>query len=379
VAYAGNNNPDGHSARVMGSDGYYAELTSTWSGPGGCSQSPDQATLLEPAGAMNTFCTPSFPSTVELEIGRVDMAGLPAFSASELNLLRAYLTKAHRFKVKQWEPQRRIYSKDRLGDALGSAYTTGLGPWSGYTALVAPNAITIDNSGSSQMPVLLDGQSHLYTLGTAYGANCTGGANDVVGSTASAVTRAWGGVFNFSLGSYFGEFNCSNGFLRGLLASGDALTMAYNSLQWFPHAMGMGQTIGATTRAMMNNALTGVYEPLSANISSNANTHLVLMGDPTLRNQYLAPPGPVSVSNAGGVARVQWQPSPEVNLDGYHVYRVTSAGHQRLTTSPLTGTTFTTQVPYTAGDRFLVRAIQTTTTPSGVYRLPSIGTLGTAP
>ncbi len=39
VAYAGNNNPDGHASRSMGSDGYYAELTSTWNSSSGCANS----------------------------------------------------------------------------------------------------------------------------------------------------------------------------------------------------------------------------------------------------------------------------------------------------------------------------------------------------
>lgn len=377
VAYAGQNNPDGHSNRVMGSDGYYAELTSTWNGVGSCSTTPDQATLLESATSTNSFCNASFPSAVELEVGRVDMASLPIYAATEVQLLRAYLAKAHAFKRKEWAPQRRAYVKDRLGEA--AALGTGLGAWASFVPLVGPTQVTVQNANSPEMFLALDGQRYLYSLGAYYGEGCTGSVGGVAGNISTVAPRAWGGVFNVSIGSYYGEFNCVNGFLRGLLASGDALTMGYTSQLWFFHPMAMGQHVGVVARLTMNNALSGTYLPGNAGIASNANTHLGLMGDPTLRDRYLAPPTAVVVSNAGGLARVAWQPSSELGLDGYHVYRVTPAGHVRLTPTPVTSLALTTATPWASGDRYVVRAVRTTTTPSGTLRVPSLGAIGRAP
>jgi hypothetical protein len=376
VAYAGNNNPDGHASRIMSADGYYGELTSTWNGGAGCTNNPQQAVLTDAPTAMNTFCNADFPSTLELEVGRVDMSNLPTFTAGELASLRAYLAKAHAFKIRARSATVRGFIKDRLGDV---GLLTGAGAWSTYAALVGPSNITVDNRNTTFSYNILDGQSHAFAFGSNYGADCTGSLNGLVGSTATVATTSWGAAFNHTIGSYFGEFNCRDSFLRGLLASGDALSNAYNALQWFFHPMAMGQTLGFTALRTMNNKVTMLYAPLGSCIASAANSHLGLMGDPSLRMQYILPPTALALSNVGGQVEARWTASAEPGIDGYHVYQVTAAGHTRLTTTPVTATRWTSAVAYAPGLRFVVRAIKLTTTSSGSYLLPSVGAVARTP
>ena len=52
---------------------------------------------------------------LELQVGRVDLANLPAFSQSEPELLRQYLNKDHDFRHKLITAERRGLIDDNLG------------------------------------------------------------------------------------------------------------------------------------------------------------------------------------------------------------------------------------------------------------------------
>ncbi len=376
VAYAGNNNPDGHANRLMSADGYYGELTSMWNNNAGCTNNPQQALLTDAPSAMNTFCNGDFPSTLELEVGRVDMSNLPAIAGTELALLRAYLNKAHAFKIRQRAATVRAFIKDGLGE---SGYATGVGAWSTYAGLVGPSNIAVDNRSATFSFTILNGQSHAFAFGSYFGAGCNGSVNGVVGSTQTVANTSWGGVFNHTIGSYWGEFNCQDNFLRSLLTSGDALSNAYNALQWFFHPMAMGQTLGFSALRTMNNKATMLYSPLGSNVASTANSHLGLMGDPSLRMQYIAPPTGLTLANNAGRVEARWAASVEAGIDGYHVYQSTAAGVVRLTAAPIAGTNFVSMIAFAPGVRLVVRAIKFTTSNSGSYLLPSVGAVARVP
>ena len=376
VAYAGNNDPDGHASRLMSADGYYGELNSMWNGAAGCTNNPQQAVLTDAPSAMNTFCNSDYPSALELEVGRVDMSNLPAIAGTELALVRGYLNKAHAFKIRQRAGTVRAFIKDGLGE---SGYATGVGAWSTYAGLVGPSNIAVDNRDATFSYTILNGQSHVFAFGSYFGAGCNGSANGVVGSTQTVANTSWGAVFNHTIGSYWGEFNCRDNYLRALLTSGDALSNAYNALQWFFHPMAMGQTLGFSALRTMNNKATMLYSPLGSSIASTANTHLGLMGDPSLRMQYIVPPTGLTLANNGGRVEARWAASAEPGLLGYHVYQSTASGFVRLTAAPIVGTSFVSIVAFAPGVRLVVRAIKFTTSNSGSYLLPSVGAVARVP
>lgn len=375
VAYAGNNNPDGHGGRAMGSDGYLGELTSTWNGSSGCSTSPYQATLNDTPNSSNTMCNATFPSTLELQVGRVDMFNLPTFAFSEVDLLKNYLNKVHNFKTKQLVPNKRAFIKDFFNS---NGWTNAAGMWSTFPSLVGVANFTIDNGNATKSADLLHNQSYLFTYNTYYGADCKGSVDSVIGSTLSVSQKNWGGVFNLVWGSYFGEFNCSDSFLRGLLASGNALSNVYNSHNWYFHHMGMGMNIGYSAVSSMNNESTQLYLPTRQTVAgATANTYEGLMGDPTLRMEYIAPPSALSVSNNAGKVALSWTASTESGIAGYHVYQVSASGITKLTSTPVTTTTYSSNVNYASGITFVVRAIKLNTGMSGSYNNPSIGAVAT--
>jgi hypothetical protein len=149
-----------------------------------------------------------------------------------------------------------------------------------------------------------------------------------VGSTAQFATSNLAGIFTILFGSYFGDFDCTNNFLRAALASGTTLTNFWSGYpNWFIHHMGLGETIGYETVLTQNNA-NNHYEP---NNGQRGRVHICLMGDPTLRMHVVAPPSAVACSYINSsTATITWAAAPDAVI-GYHVYRFDGSNWVRRT------------------------------------------------
>ncbi|MEO8066857.1 MAG: T9SS type A sorting domain-containing protein [Flavobacteriales bacterium] len=384
VPYSGYQNPDGH-AEHLGAwpcDGYYGELTSTWT------DNTINATSAARAANNNTpgdgkFDQTDFPSALELQVGRVDMYDMPAFSQSETQLLRSYLNKLHNYKMKGYTPQERGIIFDNLqwaGSPLaGSA-------WRGFAPLVGAANVTAPYSYGFPFKSFVDEQSYLvsYSSGGGLQGNVGGvvtynGADNIAITEDYASTIQVGSVFNMAFGSYFGDWDNKNNFLRAMIASGDALTNCFAAIPaWYAHHMGMGETVGTSTLATMNN--TAMYTPLTDGWQSSiGRVHLGLMGDPTLRTRMIVPPSGLTITNSGGIASFAWTASTETVL-GYYIDKINANGTlTRINTSIITGTTYQNSgVAFTSGAEYMVRATKLQTTPSGSFFNYSLGALGTA-
>jgi hypothetical protein len=120
IFYSGSIDWDTHGARAMPADGYYGDIDGNWS------QLPNL-----------------FPSTVELMVGRVDLADMPGFGGNnpwpgEIELLRNYLNKNHRWRHGEMTVQRRSLMGNRRGDEETAAPAA-----SGYR-IFAPGCGTMD-------------------------------------------------------------------------------------------------------------------------------------------------------------------------------------------------------------------------------------------
>jgi hypothetical protein len=132
--------------------------------------------------------------------------------------------------------------------------------------------------------------------------------------------------------------------------------------------MGLGETIGYSTRLNQNN-----YGVLYDDNSDAREVHIALMGDPTLRMHIVAPPSALLVSsNGSGGVNLSWNASPDAVL-GYHVYCApTSAGpFARLTTNVLTSLSYTD--PLVSTNVYMVRAVKLEVSGSGSYYNASEG------
>ena len=106
-------------------------------------------------------------------------------------------------------------------------------------------------------------------------------------------------------GSFFGDWEHRDNFLRAQLATSAGLTSAWGSEPWLLHPLALGATVG---------------ECVVLTEESSPRSHLALMGDPSLRMFVVAPPTGAVAARAGRGVSLRWSPSPEAVL-GYHVYR----------------------------------------------------------
>jgi fibronectin type 3 domain-containing protein len=359
VPYSGNLNPDGHYDHhgAWPADTYYADVDGSWTDSSVNNTSSPRAQTKNVPGD-GKFDQSSLPSNVELQVGRVDLANMTSFTSkgiSEKELLRRYLNKNHNFRHTITKLERRGLICDNFDEAGGEAFASS--GWRNFSAFFGANNVT--KVGQSQFFPTLGSQSYLWSYG------CGGGYYDScygVGNTVDFANTDIKSAFVMLLGSYFGDFDSDNNFLRGPLASttyGLASMWSGRPL-WFVHPMGVGETIGYCAKLSQNNNTGGVY---SQQNHGTRGVHVALMGDPTLRMHPVIPPSNLTVN--GGV--LSWNASTDTSLVGYHVYRASSANgpFTRATTTLVSGTTFTDSVSGTY--TYMVRAIKLERSGSGSY------------
>ncbi len=382
VPYSGNVNPDGHGDHrgAWPADGYYGEMNSTWS--------DTSVTSGNNSPGDGKFDPSTFPSAVELEVGRVDMHNMDGFSASVIAddpiLYMNYMSRAHRYRARELEPTVRGLIIDNFDNDpyVTRNYRFAGSGWRNMVALMGPwdvnqpLASVYDTATYVPYYMMVNGQSYLWTYAAGGGSNISSAG---IGETWDFAATHTGGFFNMCLGSYFGDWNQNNNFMRAFIAGGNGLTVVWAGVNhWFFQHMGMGETIGVGTRITMNNEISGLYVPKVGSGGNSDNVYLGLMGDPTLRIGTPAPASNFVVSNAGGKFRFAWTASPEA-VNGYHIYEITSGAITRVTGSPVSGTSFTSTIDYAAGRRFSVRALRLQTNWSGSHYDLSLGRVATAP
>lgn len=366
VYRSGNIAPDGHDPIPWASDSYYGEMTSTWSG--------SQTTL---------------PSDVELQVGRVDLYNMPAFSQSEEQLLRAYLNKARQFKLGAYVPNNQGLIQDNysgwVSDPLVETGYRTMGP------LVGIN--NIDDLAYNGWPQFWSvvGNGYLWTF--AGGGGVSYSEAQGIGSTANFVASPHNGVFNMVLGSYYGNWDANsssipgwnggaNSFIRAPLASGKALTNVFAGIPcWFFHHMGMGDNIGYSTLLSQNNRTASpLYVPQNNGWQGEGYTtiHLSLMGDPSLRMNYPQPASNLQITNNGSTLTLNWTAAAGSPI-GYYLYSIVAGVQTLAHPSLITGTTITGTFPSATGTEYMIRAVRSQVTPSGNYFNQSLGITAAVP
>ena len=384
VPYSGDHAPEGHTDQHQGAwpcDGYYGELTSTWT----------DNTVNDDTGWPDNknfpgdgkFDQSNYPSNVELQLGRVDLGEKTGFANTTTQRTSSYLARAHNFKIKGFTPQVRGIVYDDLQDV-----TTPLGysGWASIAPLVGlPNMTEATPNQNVWLRDLVNNQSYLWTYGS--GGGLVGNDNGVLmfnylnknlTTTDCAAGTAWGGVFNMCMGSYVGDWNSRSNVMRAMLCTGSALTNVFSGHPnyWF-HTMGMGENIGSSIRLTMNNGT--IYIPQSgSDLNPASRCAIGLMGDPTLKLFHVAPPSGLSVSNNGGFSNFSWNIA-EGTPAGYYVYKFNASGVPvRLNASSVAGNTYNSTDAFVAGTQYMVRAVKLETSASGSYWNLSLGALATS-
>nr|MDQ3073107.1 T9SS type A sorting domain-containing protein [Bacteroidota bacterium] len=176
-------------------------------------------------------------------------------------------------------------------------------------------------------------------------------------------------VFTMFFGSYFGDWDTEDNFLRAPLASkGLPLASAWSGRpHWDFYHMALGESIGYSTWITQNDY--GNY--FRTLIPGNpAIVTAALMGDPTLRLHPIAPAGVVTVENfSEAEVHVNWTTSADTGIAGYYVYRASSMGlpFNRISDDIITGTHFSDPGGLLGHNVYMVRAVKLEITPSGSY------------
>lgn len=108
--------------------------------------------------------------------------------------------------------------------------------------------------------------------------------------------------------------------------------------------------------------------------------HVALMGDPTLRTEYINPPRNVVLTSAPKTgADISWTASADPAVAGYYVYRSDDRfGAYTKRSGLITGTSYTDSAGADGLKYYMVRAAKLETTPSGTYYNLSIGEVDSA-
>jgi len=388
--------PDGHAENVGAwpADMYYGDMTGEWTdkavNTGTTAMHQGKPRNIIPAhvngpgdGKFDQSRVPG-DGIVELQVGRVDLHGMPACGASEEELLRRYLNKNHAYRQREFEPRRRALNVDGFGDA-----TAG---WANFPAFCGYPQI--DNKPAPAQPWISSlanpQESYLWALGCG-----PGGADKNLSmcTTSDFARHQMHCVFYLMFGSYNGVWDCENSIMRAPLASqpwglAGLYTVKGKVGGVTLHEMGLGRTLGFSVRRTQSAACYMLSKHSRA-------IYLNMMGDPTLRLFMVAPPTKVTGAAGAGGIRLAWtasadQISPKTNavFKGYHVYRAESAaGPFKRLTGPadgaggfVTGTTYTdAAAPGGAACHYLVRAVQLETVPSGTFFNLSQGAFSQSP
>lgn len=373
VARSGNINIDGHGARPMPADAYYGDMDGTWTD----------------ANGDGVFDHDQIPSDVELMVGRIDFADLPGARGpalpGETDLLRRYFQKDHDYRHAVRRVPARALIGDRVGDSGGEAF--GTDAFRAFPALLGAGATTVANVEDSatvaeRWLAKLTSQDWLWVFGGGggdVGAISSLGAHGLYSDVWSEdlVAQNARGTFYLFFGSHLMEWNRSDSLLRAALATssnGLASTWTGRPHLFFQH-LAVGEPIGYGLRLSQNNRTLYTNQQ---NLFTRA-VHVALMGDPTLRLNVIAPPGNVSVGGGGGAPALTWGASADADA-GYHVYRAASdAGpFTRLTTSPVSGMTYTDTSAGTGTYTYQVRAVHRQVTGSASYFNQSQAVFATA-
>jgi len=360
VPYSGNNAHDGHSDHqgAWAADLFYGEVDGVWTDQTVNNTSPSRDANKNIPGD-GKYDQTSIPSDVEIEVGRVDFYDLPAFSMDEIELTRAYLNKSHDYKTGLKEYPRRALVENNF-----SSFSEGFGQsgWRSFSTMFGGDSVSIQN-----YETVLENEKYLcsYACGGGSYVSCSG-----VGTTNNLwVAKDIKTIFTMTFGSYFGDWDSSNNFLRAALGSGDVLTNAWAGRPvWQLYDMALGKHIGYSTKLSQNASGFIFNQGLSSR-----DAHIALMGDPTLRLHAMKRASNLTAVFEAGNINLNWETSPDAS-HGYMVYRKKNEEPWEIIASLLSTNMYIDNcVEENTDYEYIVKAIRLEMTGSGTYYNTSLG------
>jgi hypothetical protein len=324
IPYSGFSPTDGHIDHqgAWPSDAYYGDLRSTWT-----DQSSNLFSQLYPETRNEPgdgrFDQDFLNQPLAMGVGRVDFSNLPALPVGELELLKRYLAKSHRYRHRQlpWQAEfplgipPRVMAYNHFGGHLFSLNDMGLsGATRHASAWFGPDPALVSVGDILLRRDLPVAASFLSAAGSPDRINA--GEPNIETSTASLALASPEppAVFFQFRSSYMGDWNFRrNNFLRALTALPHyGLAAVWKNIgYWRFDGLALGQHLGAGMVRMMDRT-TDYY------LVGDTHRDLTILGDPTLRLHPISPPGEVQAEREGAHVRIQW--SVPTGAEGCYVY-----------------------------------------------------------
>lgn len=363
--------PDDHSqnAGARGCDGYYADMDGVYTDT--ATFNPGGLTTPLAINQPNDFKWDQdyFPSNLEMAFGRVDFADITDVTTSELGLIENYLDRLSNYRNVNTGFDMGDKSAFNLGynNSNDASYRTLLNvskPENVYQKTDATNHNQwVQNNGPFKVymqnvlvPSITDWQT--------YGMNATVYSSD---------QSYWG----------FGDVPQPSGVFSRIRALLGVDTKCLVAL-WTTTSIGLfhqacnGQSIGQALLHTMNHNTTNQHlEKPQQQYDTEAwwnRTHFEIWGDPTISLYQVKPVNNLTLTNVSGNPALQWTPSSDTAVLGYHIYESnTELGvYQRISSAPITASNFTIS-NYNPNHWYMVKAIKIVETGCGKLLQSSIG------
>ncbi len=295
-------------------------------------------------------------NNIKLFVTRVDLFDMPSINSNDSLLIKNYLIKDHAYRSLQNQFRMRALVDDNFGYFAGEAF--GQNGYRNGVNLLGKDSVS-DADYFTAMNTL--DHSYLWSYGCGNGTYISAGG---IGGTNDYQVTNVKSVFTMMFGSYFGDWDNSNNFLRAPLASNSSiLTNCWAGRpNWFFHAMGLGECIGLSAYSQVKTP--GAYVP--TNYGSGF-VHTELLGDPTLKMYLYEPARNLILTGTNNTTvNVSWSASTDVSVTGYYVYRSTSMGNRftLLNPNPVSTLSFIDNTAALGKNFYMIRAVKSQTTVS---------------
>lgn len=298
------------------------------------------------------FDQTKLPTIAVLEVGRIDLTNLPAFTKNDIELTRDYLNRNHAWRNGEWN----VVERGLVDNNFTSLNLASTG-YANFTAILGRDSV-YDNRDyfASQKS-----GSYLFSYGCGAGSytSCNG-----IGNTINFTNDSFENVFTILAGSYFGDWDNTNNFLRAPLASSSLGSFWGGIPKWYIHHMGVGERIGKGIKISQNN--TGFYFTGGFNMSQNS-MHIAYMGDPTLKIRNLPAVESLKALSSNNFVYLNWN---RIVNNNYAIYRFDTLNRifSRIHDEPINDTFFVDSFNHSSGTYvYAVKCIKLETTGSGTY------------